>query len=245
MSAPIEFAKMRAQMRAEAKAKRAAAAAAAAVPARAALGGLAAEPVEARHRCGPDSRVGSVERVHYHSDWSAPECSSSPPPSSARQLQPTQPPKRDVVWRGGARRISAEAAAALQAQLPPQSDPAWTRLSNRRLLNCGGVRARRLHYCVRLGLLPPRALARRASWTAALLLAAQVPHPSGMLAEALPGWFEAVSARLLAAGAMADQPNQVSAPHPTTRAERGKQVFSPARRAHAAFGAASEPTELK
>ena len=98
----IDFARMRAQMRAEAKAARQA------EQQQQASGpepsAVAAEPLKPRQRCGDHNRVGEVERVYYIADF-----------------------------------VSEAAASELQAQLPGALDPAWTQLTNRKLLNCGGV----------------------------------------------------------------------------------------------------------
>ena len=105
MSAPIDFEKMREQMRAEAAAKRAVASAApspadaAAAAARAAALWPPSLPLTAAQRVGADL----VTSVHYVADW-----------------------------------VSGAGAEALQQQLPVD-DPGWAALTNRRLLNCGGV----------------------------------------------------------------------------------------------------------
>ena len=97
----IDFARMRAQMRAEAKAARQAEQQQASGPE---PGAVAAEPLEPRQRCGEHNRVGEVERVYYIADF-----------------------------------VSEAGASELQAHLPAPADPAWTQLTNRKLLNCGGV----------------------------------------------------------------------------------------------------------
>ena len=82
--------------------------------------------------------------------------------------------------------LSRAEAEELETSLPSQSDPAWSDLGQRRLLNCGGV-----------------------------------PHPSGMIEEEMPAWFDPLQQKLTETGAFPDgqPPNQALLNEYTSTAE--------------------------